>query len=144
MPQFAYVVHSNPVPGREDEYNDWYSNRHLADVVAVPGFVSAQRFRLTDVVADNLPSQRYMAIYTMDTDEPEKVLEHLTSLVETGTMHMSEANTVFTRRTPNKKQPKPTPMFKKPYSHSQARSWPLVPENWAKGSTMSAAMRPPA
>ncbi|MBB3982260.1 hypothetical protein GGR44_001923 [Sphingobium fontiphilum] len=91
MPQFAYVVHSNPVPGREDEYNDWYSNRHLADVVAVPGFVSAQRFRLTDVVADNLPSQRYMAIYTMDTDEPEKVLEHLTSLVETGAMHMSEA-----------------------------------------------------
>ncbi len=37
MPHYAYVVHSNPVAGREDEYNDWYSNRHLADVVAVPG-----------------------------------------------------------------------------------------------------------
>lgn len=91
MPIFAYVVHSNPVAGREDEYNDWYSNRHLADVVAVPGFVSAQRFRLTDGEEEGRPSQKYMAIYTMETDAPEKTLEHLTSLVETGAMHMSEA-----------------------------------------------------
>lgn len=91
MPQFAYVVHSNPVAGREDEYNDWYSNRHLADVVAVPGFVSAQRFCLTDAEAEGAPQQKYMAIYTMDTDAPDKTLAHLTSLVETGTMHMSDA-----------------------------------------------------
>ena len=91
MPHYAYVVHSNPVPGREDEYNDWYSNRHLADVVAVEGFVSAQRFRLTDVVPGDQPEQRYMAIYTIESDEPEKVLALLTTLVETGAIHMSEA-----------------------------------------------------
>ncbi|MDT0509742.1 DUF4286 family protein [Novosphingobium sp. MMS21-SN21R] len=91
MPHFAYVVHSNPVAGREDEYNDWYSNRHLADVVAVPGFVSAQRFCLTDSDAEGAPPQKYMAIYTMDTDAPDETLATLTSLVETGQMHMSEA-----------------------------------------------------
>lgn len=46
MPHHAYVVWSNPDAGRDDEYSDWYNNRHLADVVAVPGFVSAQRCRL--------------------------------------------------------------------------------------------------
>lgn len=91
MPIFAYVVHSNPVAGREDEYNDWYTNCHLADVVAVPGFISAQRFCLTDAGAEGAPLQKYMAIYTMETDAPDKTLEHLTSLVETGAMHMSEA-----------------------------------------------------
>lgn len=91
MPQFAYVVHSNPVPGHEDEYNDWYSNRHLADVVAVPGFVSAQRFCLMDTDAEGAPRQKYMAIYTMETDAPDVTLVNLTSLVETGAMHMSEA-----------------------------------------------------
>lgn len=91
MPHFAYVVHSNPVPGREEEYNEWYSNRHLADVVSVPGFVSAQRFCLTDSTVEGAPPQKYMAIYTMNTDEPEKTLEQLTALVETGQMHMSEA-----------------------------------------------------
>lgn len=91
MPIFAYVVHSNPVAGREDEYNDWYTNRHLADVVAVPGFIAAQRFCLTDVEAEGAPQQKYMAIYTMETDTPDKTIAHLTSLVETGAMHMSEA-----------------------------------------------------
>jgi hypothetical protein len=91
MPQFAYVVHSNPVPGRDDEYNHWYSNQHLADVTAVPGFVSAQRFRLMDSVAEGAPSQRYMAIYTLDTDEPAAAIANLTSLVETGEIVMSEA-----------------------------------------------------
>jgi hypothetical protein len=94
MPQYAYIVHSNPVPGREDEYNDWYSNRHLADVIAVPGFVSAQRFRLTDPVAQGAPGQAYMAIYTIETDEPERMIDLLTSLVENGTIHLSEAFSV--------------------------------------------------
>lgn len=91
MPQFAYVVHSNPVAGREDEYNDWYSNQHLADVTAVPGFVSAQRFRLMDEAAEGAPRQRYMAIYAMDTEDPVSAIEQLTALVESGEMMMSEA-----------------------------------------------------
>ena len=91
MPQYAYVVLSNPVAGREDEYNDWYSSQHLADVTAVPGFVSAQRFRLLDSEAEGAPQQRYMAIYTIDTDDPASAVERLTALVETGAIEMSEA-----------------------------------------------------
>ena len=91
MPQFAYAVLSNPVSGREDEYNDWYSNKHLADVTAVEGFVSAQRFRLADTEAEGAPQQRYMAIYTMETDDPAAAVERLTSLVQSGEIQMSEA-----------------------------------------------------
>lgn len=91
MPQFAYVVLSNPVAGREEEYNDWYTNRHLADVTSVEGFVSAQRFRVADAGAEGAPQQRYMAIYTMETDDPEATVAKLTSLVETGAMQLSDA-----------------------------------------------------
>src|ERR1700704_107863 len=41
---YYYLVFSNPVAGREDEYNKWYDTQHAQDVVAVPGFVTAQRF----------------------------------------------------------------------------------------------------
>jgi hypothetical protein len=91
MKDFSYVVLSNPVPGRDDEYNEWYSERHLADVMAVPGFVSAQRFRLRDTQAEGAPQQHYMAIYNMRTDDPEEVIVRLTALVETGKMEMTEA-----------------------------------------------------
>lgn len=91
MQDYTYVVYSNPVAGREDEYNDWYTNRHLADVVAVQGFVSAQRFRIVDSTAGVSPPQRYMALYTMRTDDPDGLLLRLQQLVESGAMEMSEA-----------------------------------------------------
>jgi len=60
-------------------------------VMAVPGFVSAQRFRLVDPTAEGAPQQPYMAIYTMRTDTPEALLETLRALVESGQMEMSDA-----------------------------------------------------
>ena len=45
---FYYYVFSNPTEGMEVRYNTWYNVQHAPDVVAVPGFVTAQRFVLTD------------------------------------------------------------------------------------------------
>src|SRR3546814_4487912 len=69
MKEYVYVVRSNPVTGREDEYNRWYSERHLADVMAVPGFVSARRYRIADPKAEGAPEQSYMALYNMRRSE---------------------------------------------------------------------------
>ena len=35
-------------PDREEEFNAWYDLEHLAQVVALPGFVSARRYRCDD------------------------------------------------------------------------------------------------
>lgn len=91
MKEYVYVVRSNPVTGREDEYNRWYSERHLADVMAVSGFVSARRYRIADPKAEGAPEQSYMALYNMRTDDPEGLVDQLRELVESGRMEMSEA-----------------------------------------------------
>jgi hypothetical protein len=91
MKDYTYIVRSNPVPGRDEDYNRWYTERHLADVIAVPGFVSAQRFKIVDPKAEGAPEQGYMAIYTMRTDDPDTLLETLRDLVESGRMEMSDA-----------------------------------------------------
>jgi hypothetical protein len=88
---YVYVVRSGPADGRDEAYNDWYTNVHLADVLAVPGFVSAQRFCVADPAAPDAPVPGYLALYTMRTDNPEGLLAKLTSLVESGQMAMSEA-----------------------------------------------------
>jgi hypothetical protein len=69
MTKQILVVVSNPTPGHEDEYNRWYSEQHLADVLRVPGFVAAQRFKLTMDSANSLPGP-YLAIYEMESDDP--------------------------------------------------------------------------
>lgn len=48
-PQTYYLfVFDNPVPGREVEFNDWLGSQHVPDMMAVPGFVEAQRMTYSD------------------------------------------------------------------------------------------------
>ena len=48
MPKYTFLAFTNPTPGKEHEFNTWYDEHHLKDVIDVSGFVSARRFRLAD------------------------------------------------------------------------------------------------
>jgi hypothetical protein len=47
--RYAYLVMSDPLPGREFDFNDGYQNMHMGDLVQLPGWTGAQRFRLAPV-----------------------------------------------------------------------------------------------
>jgi hypothetical protein len=49
--RYAYLVMSDPFPGKEFEFNDFYQNTHMGDLVQLPGWTGAQRFRLVPDVA---------------------------------------------------------------------------------------------
>lgn len=59
------LVLSEPVEGREAEYDDWYTNTHLGEVVATDGFVAAQRFGL--VHGEGAP-HGHLAVYEVEGD----------------------------------------------------------------------------
>ncbi|MCY4426997.1 MAG: hypothetical protein OXC05_08200 [Halieaceae bacterium] len=87
MPKQILVAFTNPVDGREAEYNEWYDNRHLSDVCRLPGFVSARRYRLLEGESEH----RYMAIYEMDSDDPKRDFGQLAATSGTDDMPMSGA-----------------------------------------------------
>jgi hypothetical protein len=86
--QYQLVVLSNPVEGQEDDYNKWYDEQHLKDVLAVDGVVSAQRFKVADLTP--VP-HRYMAVYGIDADDLGAVLGQLGARAGTDAMPMSPA-----------------------------------------------------
>lgn len=94
MDRCLYFVFSNPVEGREDEYNRWYSDVHLPDVMRVPGVVSAARYAFLPTShgeATAAPTEhRYVAAYELDRD-PEEVLAELGRRAGTPEMEVSEA-----------------------------------------------------
>lgn len=51
----AIIALVNPTAGMEDEFNDWYPNTHLPEVVALPGFISAQRYAVPDELLGQVP-----------------------------------------------------------------------------------------
>jgi len=48
--RYVYLVMSDPLPGKEFEFNDFYQNTHMGDLVQLPGWMGAQRFRLVSVM----------------------------------------------------------------------------------------------
>jgi hypothetical protein len=47
MAEFLMLALSNSIEGRADEYNDWYNNHHIPDLLSVPGMVSVQRWQVS-------------------------------------------------------------------------------------------------
>src|SRR4051812_44989223 len=67
---YQYLVFSNPAEGQDTEYNRWYDNQHAPDVVAVPGFVTAQRFVAADAqLRDSKLPAKYLVVYKVVTDD---------------------------------------------------------------------------
>jgi hypothetical protein len=61
------LAFTNPVSAdREDEYNQWYTNTHLPEVTALPGFRSAKRFKATETQLAGEPPFRFLALYELD------------------------------------------------------------------------------
>ena len=84
------LVFSDAVPGKEKEYNEWYTGRHLSDIVALPGFTGAQRFKVQSVPLGNF-ANKFVAIYDMETDDPDADVANMFSLRDTPAMPMSPA-----------------------------------------------------
>ena len=92
MAKFKLIAFNNPVEGREDEYNDWYSNTHLADVLRVPGFLAGQRFRLASVQKPGTPQPwQYAAVYDCEADSAQQLLTALTERVGGPQLPLSSA-----------------------------------------------------
>ena len=85
-----FLVFSNPVAGKEAEYNEWYDNVHVPDVLNVPGVCGAKRYEVAQLDPKTAPAHKYLAIYELD-GEPGDVMSGLMSRVGTDQMTMSDA-----------------------------------------------------
>ena len=100
MARYLFVVNSNPAEGREREYNEWYSNRHVADLLAVPGVVSARRFVLEEAQPADVPRPfKYLALYEVETDDAHDFIGQLISRSGTEAMPISTALSSVTSAT---------------------------------------------
>jgi hypothetical protein len=92
MERHLMVVMTNPIKGREAEYNLWYDKQHLADVLKIPGIVSAERFELSasQRLAPPYP-YGYLALYWIETDDLPGVLGELKARSGSALMPLSDA-----------------------------------------------------
>jgi hypothetical protein len=87
-----YLVFSNPAEGRDDDYNKWYDEVHIPEVLQIPGFLSAQRItqQVGDAPSPVAPKQRYGVIYEIEGD-PAEVSAKLNEGMASGALQMTDA-----------------------------------------------------
>lgn len=89
MSKHCFVVITSPLEGRDKEYNEWYNTQHLSDVLRLPGFISAQRLKISS--ENSAIPGKYLALYQMETDDPEQAVKNLFSKLGGPEMSVSEA-----------------------------------------------------
>ena len=68
MPKGIMVVQSSPADAEKDAaYNEWYSGTHVPELLAIPGFVSARRYRVAGGAKEGQHS--YLAVYEIEADD---------------------------------------------------------------------------
>lgn len=68
------LVLSEPTEGREAEFNRYYEDVHLDEVLETTGWKLAQRFKLVDQTGSESP-QPYLAVYETEADPDKTAIE---------------------------------------------------------------------
>ena len=73
----------NPAPGLESEFNDWYTNVHIKEAVTVDGFLSAQRFKLSETQMRPDQPYKYLALYEIESGREAEAIANLKKAIPT-------------------------------------------------------------
>lgn len=97
MPHVIDLVQTNPKPGREEEFEAWYRDRHVYDLLKVPGILSAQRYRWTGNRREEgegyegMPEPfKHIVIYETEGD-PKDILKDIERLRNAGEIPWTDA-----------------------------------------------------
>jgi len=103
MARYTWLVLTNAEADREADFNRWYEEVHVPDLLRVPGVTGVTRCKLADVQTKPGPGgiavvkgqtdlkYRYLAAYRIETDDIETVLRTVAEQAGTPQMVMSDA-----------------------------------------------------
>ena len=90
MSENLHLVFSKPPEWlSEEQYDQWY-DFHLGEILVVPGFVAARRYRLASVVGANPPAEyTFLSAYEIE-GAPSDVMNELDKEIESGRMQLPD------------------------------------------------------
>ena len=86
MPQFQLIVLTNAKAGRDAEYNRWFDEEHMDDLLAIEGVVGGKRFRTRSDA-----QWRYCSVFDLDCEDPNALADELVRRCMDGEISLSDA-----------------------------------------------------
>jgi hypothetical protein len=86
MARYKLIALSNAKSGREAEFNAWYDNVHLPDMLKIPGVLAGERFVNVFPAA-----HKFVAVFDVETESLEALGAEINARAGTSQMAISEA-----------------------------------------------------
>lgn len=81
MAKHVLLAMTNPVPGKDAEYNDWYNNVAYPTYKSLPGLIPLGRFKAVDVphmFPFEMDNQfQYLSMYYFEADDAVAFMERI-------------------------------------------------------------------
>lgn len=90
--RYKMLVLANAAEGRDVEFNRWYDEQHLGDVLALPGVLTGERFK----IAGTANKWSYLTLYDVETDDLAAFGAEIEKRAGTDAMPLSDAIDVST------------------------------------------------
>jgi len=95
MAQGMLIVQTEPAAAAEADFNTWYDDVHVPEVLATPGFVRARRYRALRSPATPTGHEggwaSYLAVYEIEGRDPLEAHAALLTRVRAGELTTSHA-----------------------------------------------------
>ena len=81
MKKYLLLAMTNPLPGRDEAFNEWYDNTAYPTYKSMPGLVPLGRFKAVDV-PKMFPFQlddmfEYLSLYYFEADDPAAFMDRI-------------------------------------------------------------------
>lgn len=91
LQRHVFIVFSNPVTGQENEFDSWYREVHVPDLLTLAGFIRAQRFCLSATQITGTHPHRHAVIYEIETRDLHATFGELKKKLKDGSFVTSTA-----------------------------------------------------
>lgn len=91
MEKYVVMIKSNAAPGRDADYEDWYNNIHLDEILRLPGFVSGRQFRVRNENGVEHSAFSHVALFEIESEDVDATLGNLRSTFTSGAMTLTDA-----------------------------------------------------
>jgi hypothetical protein len=86
---YRMLVFSSPTAGTDADFNQWYEQQHVPDVLRVPGFISGRRFVSLDPQQTTLGLPPYLVVFELKSADLKATGQEIGARIRDGRTRMS-------------------------------------------------------
>ena len=90
MAKLKLVALTKAVAGREAEFDRWYDDTHVPELLALNGVENAQRYKLITTL-NGAEQGTFLALYDVEVDDPASFLGEMGEVAASGKMSMTDS-----------------------------------------------------